>query len=305
MQYYFRLQYLRMSRFFSEAGILPVLGFVLGFLIFFILSKLLFIKTVYAPYLYLMILVSVIMKVRESNKERVAEVLFSQADFMKLRVTENLLLTFPFLVYLAYEGCFAGVAVALVAALLLGIIKNRLSSSFVIPTPFKKLPFEFIVGFRRYLVLIIVLYFLITKAIQVHNPNLALVSYGALILSLLAYYFTPEDKYFVWIANRTSQQFLTQKMCIAFIGTVILCLPMLVLIAIAFYDKVWLLLIIHAIGSILLVCLISMKYSAFPKEINLLQVIIFALCLWFPPALLIALPIFWKKAQFQLDQILP
>jgi len=153
----------------------------------------------------------------------------------------------------------------------LSLLSSRLSANKVLPTPFKKLPFEPIVGFRKTFLVLLGILFLIIKAIQVGNYNLGIVSYGATFLTMMSYYSKPEPKFFVWIFDRTSKIFLRSKL--------FQCL--------------------FAAASI-----IFAKYSAYPSEMSILEGLLYAVGLSFPPLLLIIIPIFYKKSLRNLNPIL-
>ncbi|HQR02304.1 MAG TPA: hypothetical protein PLA61_15735, partial [Ferruginibacter sp.] len=78
----------------------------------------------------------------------------------------------------------------------------------------------------------------------------------------------------------------------------------LVALLIFFPEKTGLLLLFTLVGFALLTSMILAKYADYPGEIGLLNSIILAFCLAFPPLLLIAIPYFYNRATGSLNRIL-
>jgi hypothetical protein len=192
----------------------------------------------------------------------------------------------------------------LVLSTILAIINFDKNLSRVLPTPFKRLPFEFIIGFRKSILFIILIYFVIFKAVQVDNYNLGIVSLGFLYLIFMSFYLKPEPSSFVWIFSNNVISFLKRKIIFALSCATLLSAPGLIAISIFFPHRFIISLAVCLVGMIFLISMILAKYSAFPKEMNLAQGILYGLSLWFPPMLLIVIPIFYKQSKRNLKPIL-
>lgn len=304
MKYYFELQYRRFARRMNEFGIHPVVAILLLLVVFLIGSVILFSKTDHSKWAYLLIGLSVVTSL--SDFERIVRLksIFRKVDFLKIRLIENGLLLIPFTIYLFFEQNYLVGIILLSAGLLLAPFSSRIPSSFVIPTPFKKIPFEFIVGFRKTILVILLSYFVCAKAIQVGNFNLGIASLGLLILISLSFYIKPEEYHFVWIYSKNVKGFLVKKLLDSYLCCSIIMSPIILSLSIAFFDKTWIVFLIMMVGLIFLSTIILAKYARFPKELNLPEAILFSMCFWFPPLLLVVLPIFYIHANRNLKTIL-
>ena len=148
------------------------------------------------------------------------------------------------------------------------------------------------------------IYFLIGKAIQVDNFNLGVVSFGVLFLICMSFYLKPEPSYFVWVHADSPDSFLKRKLGWAFICATTMTVPALLSLIVFFPDYLIISIVVAVVGYIYLSSMVFAKYSAFPKEINVPQGIMYVISLWFPPLLLLVIPIFYKKAKRNLEQIL-
>jgi hypothetical protein len=217
---------------------------------------------------------------------------------------ENAILTLPFLVYLIYEEQFLVAIGLFVIAMILAFYSSKISINWVIPTPFRKLPFEYIVGFRKSLLFIILVYFITFQAILVDNFNLALATLGALFLTGMSYYLKPEQYYFVWIFSDKPEEFLKRKMISSMICSSVITLPILVSLIVSFPEMIIYSIAVQIVGYIFMISIIVAKYSAYPHEMSVPQGMLYALSLWFSPLLLIVIPIFYKQSKRKLDTIL-
>ncbi len=232
------------------------------------------------------------------------KVIFSSKTSMVIRLLENLLAALPFLIFLAYKAEWMANPILLIGQCILAFTPHRKSSNLRIPTPFKKRPFEFIVGFRSTILVIALAYFLMAKGIQVGNPNLGFAAVGLLFLLSISFQMRIEDTYFVWIYKNPPSRFLKLKITAAYKNSLILALPG-ALIMVAFFPELWYVgLAIIGYGLTLLLVFVLAKYAAYPKELSLPQIIILATSIFFPPLLIYTLPAFYKKAKEQLRPLL-
>lgn len=304
MIYYLKLQSIRLQRWLRELGINPLLGLIVSALLFFILSKALFYKTDYAKWIYLLVAMSVVLKCCEQKRTNTLRSIFNSKDFILIRVIENGIVAFPFTVYLLYKKEFGLVLIFFAAIILMAFLRIRQYVIKPIPTPFKRHPFEFIVGFRKTFWLILLAYFLVFKGMQVENYNLSL--FGVLLNFIISlfYYQKPETEYFVWIHSYQVKDFLRLKIVTSIVCITMLSFLPLTAILIAFSSKWLITLLVYIVGYVLLATMVLAKYSAFPREMSIPHAILFGLSLMFPPMLMFAIWIFYSKAKKKLEPIL-
>jgi uncharacterized membrane protein YsdA (DUF1294 family) len=69
-------------------------------------------------------------------------------------------------------------------------------------------------------------------------------------------------------------------------------------------ENIGILLLCFLLGSVILVMMISAKYSAYPEEINIPELTLIGFSLFFPPFLIAVIPYFLHKSIKQLKNIL-
>lgn len=304
MHYYLVIQQRILNRKMEELGLHPVLGYILSLLVFLGLSFYLFHKTNYAGYIFAATGLSLVLGFGEKERNDFLKSTFPLASYRQVRAAENTLLVIPFVLFLCYKADFLLAGGLLVAALLLSLFNSASRLNLTIPTPFFRFPFEFTTGFRKYWLLYLIAYFVAWKAIEVANFNLAAGSLAFVCLLAMSHYALPENDYYVWMYNCTPRHFLLKKTGTAWLYLSMLTLPLIVVLSIFFWDKSWILLLILGLGLFLIGAMILAKYSAYPREMSLPQALFFALSMWFPPLLLLALPLFYKRAVQRLNTYL-
>lgn len=304
MRYYFSLQFLRLKRKISEMGFNLYIGLAIAIPIFIVLSELLFLKTDYAVWIYSFVAIYYLLELGNRTRNNSLKAIFKAKDHRRIRLIENLIILTPFLIFLIYQKEYPFSLFLLGISILLAFLNFNMPSYRVIPTPFKKLPFEFIRGFRKFYGIVFISAFLLIKAIQVDNYNLGLFALGLTALLGLSFIFEPENQYFVWLYKKNAKGFLWHKMFQGLKCITILITPFLVVLLLVYPEKFLFSLGVQIVAYMLLMVSVIVKYSAFPKEIGLPQAVLCGLMLMFPPAALIIMPIFYKKAKAQLDLIL-
>jgi len=179
-----------------------------------------------------------------------------------------------------------------------------MSTSFTIPTPFGKRPWEFTIGFRYSYLIIGIAYILAITAFRIDNFNLGVFSIVLIYLTTYTYFIKPEDEFFVWIFKQNPLQFLLSKVKTAMLYSLYLTLPLLILLSISRPELVWFLLLFTLMGSAVQIAMICAKYSNYPNEIGMKQFIIIICCLVIPPMLLVAIPYMGSQAINQLKGFL-
>lgn len=305
MYYYFVIQQRILSRKMEELGLHPILGYILGVLVFLGLSFYLFYKTTtYAGYIYAAAGLSLVFGFGEKERNDFLKSTFPLAIYRQVRAIENGLLVFPFVVFLCCKAEFLLAGGLLAVALLLSLFNSGSSLNITIPTPFFRFPFEFTTGFRKYWLLYVLAYFVAWKAIEVANFNLGVGSLAFLCLLAMSHYAVPENEYYVWMYNCTSGRFLLKKTATAWLYLSLLALPLVLILSVFFWDKSWILLLVLGLGLFLIWEMILAKYSAYPREMSLPQAVFFSLGIWFPPLLVVVMPLLYKRAVQQLNKYL-
>lgn len=303
--YYLQLQYQRWNRAWEEWGIPPLVGYVVLVLFWGIGSAALFARTAYAPWLYLVI--AGIGWGRLSEQHRVDEIerLFGQPNSRYLRFVEQILWTLPFGSYLLYQGAWQWALGALLGAVVGAFIKRRGWRAGALPTPFGRYPFEFAVGARQSIWMLLLLYILLLKGVQVENGNLSAVSLGGLWVLICGFYTKPEPLTYVWWHRQSARHFIAYKLSIAIGYSLLLTAPAIGILVWQFGSAyLWALLGISVSGSFFIVLVLLGKYTVFPEPMGIPHLIWLVLCISFPPLLLVLLVVFYRRACANLETLL-
>lgn len=304
MKFYFILQYRRTIRLLDELGIHPFIASTLVVIAFVGLSKFLFIKTAMAGWIYLLVTISVLLNLGKKERNDQLKAIFNKTDYLLIRGLENGLLVLPFLLYLCYEGTYLLALALFPISVGLATSINLPRMQTTIPTPFKKFPFEFIVGFRKLAWFIFLIYLLAGKAVQVGNYNLGIFSLVVLFFLCMNFYAKPEDEYYCWIFSMRPKEFLFKKMITGLVCATALTLPILLAIMVFFPSNLWIIIAAQLLGYTYLISMILAKYSAFPGMLNIAHGIFYGISILFPPLLVIIIPIFYIQAKRRLTTIL-
>jgi hypothetical protein len=289
----------------ADFGIRPALGMGLGSLFFVGGSILLFQRTAFAPYIYLLLMFSAIFRLSESRRNDFLATCFPHPKIRLVRLLENGFVLAPFLVFLLIHQAWLFAIAALLGSVLLSQWTFRGGNGYAIPTPFGKHPFEFAVGFRKTFWLFGLLYFVGGMGIWVDNFNLLAFSLGAIYIVSLSFHTQPEPEFYVWVFDRKPAPFLWMKIRQAFFGAWLLAMPIALAAGIFYPHQVLLLLGLMMVGGLIQATVISAKYAAFPQEMNIPEGAVLALCISMPPLLLVFAPYFFQKALRQLKTYLP
>ena len=243
---------------------------------------------------------------RLSEKDRTDFFLstFGEKSKNKIRVLENLIISFPFVLFLIYKSLFLEAIILLLCSITIALFSFHSNLNFTIPTPFSKNPFEFSTGFRKTFFIFPLTYVLTAISIYVDNFNLGVFSILLMFLITLSYYSKPEEDYSVWVHANTPKSFLIKKMMIATKNSTLLTSPISLGLLIFYPAKYDLILLFLFIGILFLWTMVLAKYAAFPSEINLPEGIIIAFALSFPPLILLIIPYFYTKSIKNLRLIL-
>jgi len=287
---YLKLQFTIIKRKLTEFGINPHLGLLLLLPIFISLSYYLFSKTEFAQYIYILLALGFINKLSEANRNDFLKSIFSHKKFIAIRFIENSIIALPFVLFLLYERTYYGAGILVVLISIMAISNTKQSLNLVIPTPFFRNPFEFIIGFRTTYYIIFFAYFLSIMAILYNNFNLGLFSIALITLSTLGYYSKPENEFYVWSFHHKPSSFLYNKIKTAIIHLSILIIPLIIALYIYFTPQALIITALILIAYLYLTTIILSKYSYYPNEFSLPQSIFIAFSVIFPPLLIILIP---------------
>ncbi|WP_437395387.1 ABC transporter permease [Flagellimonas lutimaris] len=304
MRDYFELQLVMTNRKIKEAGVNPALGYFLGLIAFVLLSEYIFHKTEFAKYLVILACLGFQLRLSEKSRTDFLLATFGDKSKMKIRVLENLIISFPFALILVYKSSFLEAIILLLCSITIALFSFHSNLNFTIPTPFSKNPFEFTTGFRKTFLIFPLTYALSVIAINVGNFNLGIFSMSLMFLITLSYYSKPEEEFYVWVHANTPKSFLMKKMMIATKNSTLLTIPISLGLLIFYPAEYNLILLFLFIGILFLWTMVLAKYSAFPSEINLPEGIIIAFALSFPPLILLIIPYFYTKSIKNLRLIL-
>lgn len=304
MNAYFKLQTKLIGRQLRAAGFNPAFGLFLLVVGFGVFSWLLFQKTEYAWLLYVLLSLLLTGSLSERKRTEFLKISFKGAEWMRIRMIENLIAALPFILFLCFRLQFIPALILLFFTPIMAIVTFKTRFHLAIPTPFSQRPFEFTVGFRMTFFLYFVLYALTFIAIRADNFNLGIFALLAVFALSMGYYTQPEDELFVWNFSLNPKRFLLLKLKTALLYSSLSALPIvLTLGTVYFSDLHWILLFLFA-GYSFLICMIVAKYSVYPGEINFAEGILIASGIVFPLLLLIIIPYFFKKSTNSLSNLL-
>ena len=286
-------------------GLNPWVSYTLIPIIFVGLSFLWFSHGKLTEWTYVIPAVFILFIISQPDRLRFYKQIYSDNIFFKIRWLENFLIAIPFLIFMIFKTAYLPFLVLLSITILLGIKDRSDWTSFALPTPFYRFPFEFTSGFRYSWILILGLYALALISCSVDNEALGIFTLIALTLSSTIYYQNPETEYFVWIHNMNSKSFLKHKIIIALSYTMLIVFPMLTLVIFVWPSfTMWT--IIGVLSSLMFIATtIVAKYTMYPHIFNLPLLLVLSLGFVAPPILLIIFPILYSKAAKNLKHILP
>lgn len=304
MKEYFFLQYKLSVRRLKDTNIHPFLGLTLLILGFLGMSLLLFYKTQFAAPIFTLLSLALTSKLSETKRNEFLKICLKRKDYLLVRIIENCFLALPFLIFLLYKMELIYAIILLLLSMLLSLSNFNSTLHFIIPTPFTKKPFEFIVGFRNTFYLFFIAYGLLFIGISVNNFNLGVFSFLLVFLVIFTYYIKPENEYYVWSFKSTPAQFIKEKLKIAFLFSAAISLPFALLLMFFYPENYLIVLVFYTVSHFFLMTVVLAKYAAYPNEIHIPEIIILLFALSFPPLLLLVLPYFYIKATSKLETYL-
>jgi hypothetical protein len=281
------------NRRFRHQGISPVLAYVVLLLAFAGTWFYLYQRFNYAPYLVILLFSAACLRLSNQNRTDFLKLTYGDATARQIRLLEHLLIGLPFLGVLTFYGNFWECLLLLGIGAVLALMSFTPNTSWVLPTPFSKYPFEFTVGFRKTVFVFPVAYVLAIIAIQVGNVNLGIFSFLLLFLITLSFYIWPEPDYVVWVHAQNPTSFLWKKIKVASWSSLLIVSPIVIGLIVFFPASAGLILLFALGGLVFLWAIILAKYGAYPYEMSLPEGVMFALSLYFPPLLFAVIPYFF------------
>ena len=303
MKAYLKLQFAMLNRQIRDLGMNPVVGYVLMAALFVGVCELMFVRVPkYAPYIIMLFCLTLQNVLSKKERSDFLHIVYGGRMKRKIKIVENLIVGIPVFVILLIHNQYIITAMTLILSVLAAFVETN-SKSFVMPTPFSKNPFEFSVGFRQTFYFFPLIYGLTIISVIVDNLNLGLASVFMLCLLVAVFYINPENEYFGWIYAKSPAKFLMHKALTIVKNTSLLALPMIVLMAVFFTPYVWQALLILAVGELFITTIMLAKYSVFPNQIGIVEMIFGAL-LFVPPFFLLVIPYFYFNSIKQLNNYL-
>ena len=266
MKHYFRLQLTMLNRQFTELRINPIVGIIFSIFAFVGISVIIYSKTEYANYIYLAISLILTQRLSEVNRTTFLKICFIKKDFIKLRLIENIASSIPFFIFFIFKSQYIFTIILLILSSLLSFISLENKSNFTLPTPFKKTPFEFTMGFRKSILVLLFAYLLGIISIRVNNFNLGAFSIASTLLIYSSFYSIVENEFYVWIYSSKPKEFILHKIKVLVLNSVLLSMLLMILLAFYFPSKILALSVILALGILINIILVLAKYSVYPQK---------------------------------------
>ncbi|MBU2997912.1 ABC transporter permease [Cellulophaga baltica] len=304
MKEYFQLQFKLLNRKIIDFGVPLILAYTLLPVLFTLVLNYLYSKTEFAIPILILSSISFIYKLSEPNRNDFLKTIFNNKNYKKIRIVENLIFSLPFSLFLLYKFELLYFLLLNVLAVCFSFLNFKASNNLIIPTPFNKKPFEFIIGFRKTFYIFPVAYILTYISISETNFNLGVFCMLLIGLVCLFYYSNLENEYFIWNFNQSPKHFLKEKVKTCAINFTILSSPILLTLSIYFHTQIDILALFFLLCITYQATVIFAKYTAFPNEISMSEGILIALSFMFPPILIIITPLFYLKSLKKLKTIL-
>ncbi|RJE70421.1 hypothetical protein [Reichenbachiella sp. MSK19-1] len=292
--FYLLLQTKRANRYVREAGIHPMVIYVLLIGVFAFVSLLLLEQVEHGQMIYVGLGVFVVSAIKP-NERFLMQMAHRQVFW--IRVFIGLILTVPFVLFLGFYGGYLEIGGLLVMTWLLSVKSfSPVFSSRVVPTPFAQRPFEFMIGFRRSYLVLVLSFTLSLVSVYVDNFNVGLFSLSVVLLLILGFYSYTEPRYYVWNFAGSAQQYLRQKLCFLLINTMILIVPICMVLFIGFSEMYLGVVAVVVLGLLYIILAMLIKYAYLHRGLDVLKSILFVCCLFMPPLLLVLIPLIYAKA---------
>lgn len=304
LRFYFTLQARRIHRKIIDLGVHPMISYPFVLAAFLSVSYVLSFRQLYYPYAYMLLALAVAGRLSDPAHNDFLRLNYPRKTYFLIRIIENILTVLPFAVYLCYIGNYAAGRFLILIASLLSVIHFKFQWKWVIPTPFYRYPFEFMIGFRITFLLFIFSYFLTCISLRVHNFYIGIFALCVVCVLCTAFHMKVEDNFYVWIYSMKARQFLFRKLWVAVFYTFISCSPILVAMSIGNPGRILEILAFQAAGIVLVCAGAVAKYTSFPDEIAMREALLVMFSIMCPVLLLFVLPFMYIHAKRNLEGIL-
>lgn len=272
--------------------------------VFFAVSILVFQKTELAPLLYPFICLTLLIPFSNKRRNEFLQISFGDRKQKFIRITENLIITAPFVLFLLYQIEWLSAIALIGASIALAAWQKKIAWDFTLPTPFARHQFEFNTTFRRFIILLMANLVIHVISISVGNINLGIVNLLFIFVVMMMNLSHPEPEDYVWNYASNPQLFLLQKSKMVVINSMTLSSPIWASLLWFFPDQTLLIITFEVIGIAALIATIMSKYASFPHEMNIAQGIALALVISLPPTLLLYIPYAYHLSKKQLSNLL-
>jgi hypothetical protein len=304
MNKYFQLQFRRQIRIIRDFGANPFFGILVGTGLFIWISIILFKKVSFPQYFYSFIYLVMVSTAGEKTRNEFLQTIFTKGKYRITRLLENIIFAIPFFIFLLYKNQAVIGFITILMSSVFSLFNGGTKSSFVIPSPFSKTPYEFTTGFRRTFWLLIILFSVSVISIIYHNFNLGIFCLMGFFLVCLTYYSGQEPVFYVWIYSQTPKEFLKGKIKTAlgysFLTSLLIAIPL----AVFNPTDIWVILLVILIGQLYMILIVAGIYANFPVRLNLIQNIQIGISILFPPFLLYSIPNLYSQSVRRLNAVL-
>ncbi|MBD79967.1 MAG: hypothetical protein CL840_13725 [Crocinitomicaceae bacterium] len=304
MYYYFQIQFKRLYRLLKEEKLNPVYTIIAVAVFFLGLSQALFEYVSQAPLIYSVLALSSLSGLGTTDRNEFLKNTFTNPEFRIIRIIENGILVLPFAGFLLYNLEYVYVLGVVVASVVMSMSDRTYSVVWAIPTPFYKKPFEFIVGFRKSILALLLGLGLAILSIVVDNFNIGIFGILVTYFICLNFYSYSEPEFFVWIHAEKPASFIWGKIKTGLVHGFYIGLPLTALLAFFYFDKVYFILMFQFLGMIYIAVSTIAKYAYYPSEINTTQMVMLIISMLFPPLLIVLIPYLFSKSKHNLSHLL-
>ena len=285
-------------------GANPFFGILVGIGVFIWVSFILFKKVSFPQYFYSFICLVMVSTAGEKSRNEFLQTIFTKRGYHITRLLENVIFAIPFSIFLQYKNQPLVAILTLVFSSFLSFFNNGIRSSFVIPSPFSKRPFEFTIGFRRTFWLLIIILTVAVISIIYKNFNLGIFCLLGFYLVCLTYYTGQEPVFYVWIYSKSPKEFLKVKIKTAQRFSFLMSLFIAIPLAVFNPANIWIILLVMIIGQLYMFLIVIGIYSNYPARLNLIQNIQIGISILFPPFLLYSIPNLYSQSVRRLNAVL-
>ncbi|MCH7396982.1 hypothetical protein MM236_03240 [Belliella sp. DSM 107340] len=293
---YFKIELFSISRKFREMRINPIFGFLFSTLVFIFASYSNFTHFYFPQYIYLASLIFTLQSRVNFEKSSFLEMIYGTSKNFKIRLIENGLICLPFFIGLVYQGYYLESFFVLIIPFIYAFFRFELFRIKKSSTPYFKYPFEFQIGFRKYILVLISLYLSVLVIDYSWLYEFSIISFLGMFALISTFYSSNiEDSSYLRIEVRSVQDFLFKKVLESLFLTLSLVLPMFLIITLKLGLNIEFIVFL-ILGMLFIGLVVLAKYASYPQEIGIVQGTIVAISVIFFPISLITFPIFYYKA---------